>query len=115
MGGPKWIGFPGFNWSPNISTVDWAPIPTLASGGKVRNGGQAIVGEYAPEYLRVINGQAVVTPMQGGRWDRPSSGSTINNNITINQLPGESSEQLAQRVQRVLVRWEKESRAVFGT
>lgn len=115
MGGPKWIGFPGFNWSPNISTVDWPPIPTLASGGTVRNGGQAIVGEYAPEYLRVINGQAVVTPMQGGRWDRPSSGSTINNNITINQQPGESSEQLAQRVQRVLVRWEKESRAVFGT
>ena len=113
------LGFFGvgrLEWSPGIPEITWGrPIPRLASGGKVRNGGQAIVGEYAPEYLRVINGQAVVTPMQGGRWDRPSSGSTINNNITINQLPGESSEQLAQRVQRVLVRWEKESRAVFGT
>lgn len=114
MGGPKWVGFPGFNWSPNLSPVDWGQIPTLAAGGTVRNGGQAIVGEYAPEYLRVINGQAVVTPMQGGRWNKQGN-STINNNITINQQPGESSEQLAQRVQRVLVRWEKESRAVFGT
>ncbi len=113
------LGFFGvgrLEWSPGIPEITWGrPIPRLASGGKVRNGGQAIVGEYAPEYLRVINGQAVVTPMQGGRWDKPSSGSTINNNITINQQPGESSEQLAQRVQRVLVRWEKESRAVFGT
>ena len=112
--GDKWIGFSGFNWSPGLSNVEWARIPTLAQGGTVKNGGRAIVGEYAPEYLRVINGQAVVTPMDGGRWDK-QNGNTITNNITINQQPGESSEQLAQRVQRVLVRWEKEQRMVFGT
>lgn len=119
---PDWLawtgvqpfGFPGFHWNPGLNTVQWDDIPTLASGGTVKNGGRAIVGEYAPEYLRVINGQAVVTPMGGGRWDK-QNGNTITNNITINQQPGESSEQLAQRVQRVLVRWEKEQRMVFGT
>lgn len=42
-------------------------------------------------------------------------GGTVNNSITINQLPGESSEQLAERVQRVLVRWDRQRRAVYNT
>ena len=108
------IGFPGYNWSPNIPNVQWGRIQKLAQGGTVRDGQQAIVGEYAPEYLRVVNGQAIVTPMGGGRFN-DNGGSTVTNNITINQRPGESSEQLARRVSEVLTRWEVQRRAAFGT
>lgn len=107
---------PAWKWSPKINRLNWGrPIPELANGGIVRNGGHAIVGEAGyPEYLRVINGQAVVTPMRGAAT-AAAGGGTVNNNITINQLPGESSEQLAARVQRVLVRWDKQRKAVYST
>lgn len=36
-----------------------------ANGGVLREGGLGIVGEYEPEWLQVINGRAVVTPMTG--------------------------------------------------
>ena len=116
--GMQSFGFPGFDWSPNISTVNWGrPIKKLAGGGVLSNGQRAIVGEYAPEYLRVLNGRAVVTPIENGgrdQWRMGQNTGTVNNNITINQLPGESSEQLAARVQRVLVRWDQQKKAAYG-
>jgi len=109
---------PAWQWSPNLNTVNWGrPIKKLAGGGVLSNGQRAIVGEYAPEYLRVLNGRAVVTPIEhGGRdqWRMGQNTGTVNNNITINQLPGESSEQLAARVQRVLVRWDQQKKAAYG-
>ena len=55
----------------------------------------------------VVLSEAKLRQLTGGRG-------TVNNNITINQLPGESSEQLAQRVQRVLVQWDRQQRAVYS-
>lgn len=109
---------PAWQWSPNLNTVNWGrPIKKLAGGGVLSNGQRAIVGEYAPEYLRVFNGRAVVTPIENGgrdQWRMGQNSGTVNNNITINQLPGESSEQLAARVQRVLVRWDQQKKAAYG-
>lgn len=102
---------PFMDWNPNIGRVSLTRIKKLAEGGIVRNGQHAIVGEGGyPEYLRVVNGQAIVTPMKSAG----AAGGTVNNNITINQLPGESAEQLAERVQRVLVRWDRQRKAVYG-
>lgn len=67
---PDWMGGGqlGWQWSPNLKTVNWKTIPLLANGGIVGNGGEAIVGEYRPEHLRVVNGKAVVTPLNTGRF-----------------------------------------------
>ena len=75
------IGWPinktvaAFDWSPNLKQVSWGFIPMLAKGGIVSNGGEAIVGEYRPEHLRVVNGKAVVTPLNTGRF--PGGGEEI--------------------------------------
>ena len=110
--GPDWtIGFNGWNWSPNIGTVNWSDkhIQRLAKGGVLREGEQAFVGENAPEYLRVVNGQAIVTPLRGA--ERPS-GDEIS--INIYQQPGESPEVLADKVERVLIMRENQRRAAMG-
>lgn len=67
---PDWMGGGqlGWQWNPNLKTVNWKEIPLLARGGIVGNGGEAIVGEYRPEHLRVVNGKAVVTPLNTGRF-----------------------------------------------
>ena len=61
---------PAWSWNPGIGRINWADnvIPKLAGGGIVYNGGEAIVGEYKPEHLRVVNGKAVVTPLNTGRF-----------------------------------------------
>lgn len=93
-------------WSPNLKKVSWGRLEKLANGGILGEGGRAIVGEYAPEYLTVKNGQAVVTPIPGAeRW---GGGDTITNNITINQLPGENANELANRVIRIMTRQQEQ-------
>jgi len=61
---------PAWSWNPGIGRINWADnvIPKLARGGIVSNGGSAIVGEYRPEFLQMINGKAVVTPLNTGRF-----------------------------------------------
>lgn len=98
----------GFSWSPNVPKVDWGekPIPLLAKGGVVQNGGRAIVGEYAPEYLRVVNGKAIVTPMKDAQA-RMNRETNINN--TFNIYGGDKSpKQIADEVSRVLIQQSKQ-------
>lgn len=81
-------------------------------GGVLGEGERATVGEYAPEYLTVKNGQAVVTPIPGAeRW---GGGGTINNNITINQLPGENANALAERVVRIMTRQQQQRNNAYA-
>ena len=97
----------GVVWSSNIQRLAWSDntIPALANGGTVTPGNSAIVGEAGAELLRNINGRAVVTPLGVGA----ASGDTITFNIY--QQPGESAEALADKVQRVLVRRERQRRS----
>lgn len=67
---------------------------------------------YGPKGFGDGNGGEVV--LSEARLRQMAGGGTVNNNITINQLPGESSEQLAARVQRVLVRWDQQKKAAYG-
>lgn len=98
-------------WSPGLKTVSWGRLEKLANGGTLGEGGSAIVGEYAPEYLTVRNGQAVVSPIPGAeRW----GGDTINNNITINQLPGENANDLANRVIRIMTRQQEQRNKAYA-
>jgi len=100
---------PFMDWNPQIGRVSLSRIQKLAEGGVVRNGGHAIVGEGGyPEYLRVVNGQAIVTPMRNA--------APAGTNVTINvyQQPGEDSQALANRIQRVFVRNEMQRRAARG-
>ena len=93
--------FNGWSWSPELNTVSWGRIKHLYKGGVLGEGQGATVGEYAPEYLTVKNGHAVVTPIPGAeRW----GGETINNTIQIYQLPGENPNVLAERVIRIMTR-----------
>lgn len=46
-----------------------------ATGGVLYNGDSGIVGEYQPEFLQVVNGKAVVTPLNMGRF--PGGGQEI--------------------------------------
>lgn len=68
---------PAWKWNPGISRINWADdvIPKLARGGIVSNGGSAIVGEYRPEFLQMVNGKAVVTPLNTGRF--PGGGQEV--------------------------------------
>lgn len=94
--------FNGWSWSPGLKTVSWDRIDHLYKGGVLREGEGATVGEYAPEYLTVKNGQAVVTPIPGAeRW---GGGETINNTFQIYQQPGENPNALAERVIRIMTR-----------
>ena len=43
-------------------------IRGYAGGGILRNGDVGVVGEYQPELLQMINGKAVVTPLNTGRF-----------------------------------------------
>lgn len=110
MGGGKSLG--GIHWGANLSTVNWGRIDKLmANGGILGEGQRAIVGEHAPEYLRVVNGRAVVTPLtnQPGRL-----GGDTTVNITINTQPGQSAEQIAAAVKRVFVREMQQREAAYA-
>lgn len=100
------------DWSPNLKTVSWGRIEKLANGGTLAEGQRAIVGEYAPEYLTVRNGQAVVTPIQGAqRWGQ---GDTINNTFQIYQQPGENANALAERVMRIMTRQQEQRNNAYA-
>jgi len=58
----------GYDISPNIQPISWGRIQRLATGGTLKPGQRAIVGEYAPEYIQMRGNQAVVTPMGSGAW-----------------------------------------------
>ena len=110
MGGGKSLG--GIKWSPNLSTVSWGRIEKLALGGVLSEGRRAIVGEYAPEYLRVINGRAVVTPMNGGESRR--MGETNNYTFNVYAQPGQSAQQIAAEVQRIMVRQQRQRDVAYA-
>lgn len=103
----------GIHWSPNLQNVSWGRIDKLlAQGGTLAEGQRAIVGEYAPEYLTVRNGQAVVTPIQGAqRWGQ---GDTINNTFQIYQQPGENANALAERVMRIMTRQQEQRNNAYA-
>lgn len=104
--------FPGLDWGANLQRVDWGRIDKLlANGGVLGEGQRAIVGEYAPEILRVVNGRAVVTPMTN-QPARLGGNQTVN--ITINAQPGQSAEQIAAAVKRVFVREMQERSAAYA-
>ena len=110
MGGGKDLG--GIHWSANLKGVEWGRIDKLmANGGVLSEGQRAIVGEYQPEYLRVVNGRAVVTPMT----NQPARmGANQTFNFTINAQPGQSAEQIAAAVKRVFIREMQERSAVYA-
>ena len=87
-------------------------VPSFfAKGGTLNEGQSAIVGEHAPEYLRVVNGRAIVTPMT----NQPARmGGDTNVNITINAQPGQSAEQIAAAVKRVFVREMQQREAAYA-
>ena len=87
-------------------------VPSFfAKGGTLKEGQSAIVGEVAPEYLRVVNGRAIVTPMT----NQPARmGGDTNVNITINAQPGQSAEQIAAAVKRVFVREMQQREAAYA-
>lgn len=111
---PKFLGggsLGGIHWSPNIKEAQFNRIKYLASGGILGNGGTAIVGEYAPEMLRVVNGRAVVTPLSStpGRM-----GGTVNNTFNVYAQPGQDARQIAAEVQRIMVREARQRGAAYA-
>lgn len=112
--GPFGIHWDGFNWSPNLSNVSWPDIKELAKGGTLREGGRAIVGEHAPEYLRVVNGRAIVTPIEDGSRGWRMGGGEQNITINIYQQPGQNAQELASAVQRVLVQQQRQRAVAYA-
>lgn len=111
---PKFLGggsLGGIHWAPNIPTAQLGRIKYLAQGGILGNGGTAIVGEYAPEMLRVVNGRAIVTPLS----DTPGRmGGTVNNTFNIYAQPGQDARQIAAEVQRIMVREARQRGAAYA-
>lgn len=104
--------FGGWSWGANLAKVNWGRIEKLAQGGVLSEGRRAIVGEYAPEYLRVINGRAVVTPMNGGESRR--MGETNNYTFNVYAQPGQSAQQIAAEVQRIMVRQQRQRDVAYA-
>lgn len=102
----------GIHWGANLQEVSWGRIDKLlANGGILQEGQRAIVGERAPEYVRVVNGQAIVTPMT----NQPARlGGNQTFNFTINTQPGQSAEQIAAAVKRVFIREMQERSAAYA-
>lgn len=102
----------GIHWGANLQEVSWGRIDKLlANGGILQEGQRAIVGEHAPEYVRVVNGQAIVTPMTS----QPARlGGNQTFNFTINTQPGQSAEQIAAAVKRVFIREMQERSAAYA-
>ena len=107
---PDWVpGVGGNTFGVNIPAATFGRIDLLAEGGVVKEGGKAIVGEYEPETLQVINGQAIVTPMHTGRFGNEKG-------VTINVYPqkGQSEEEIARMVQRQFTTWQSQEEAAFA-
>lgn len=104
--------FAGLDWSPNLKGVNFGRLKTLYAGGVLREGERAVVGEFAPEYLTVRNGQAVVTPMQGA--DR--FGSNTTNNVTLNVYaqPGQSARDIAREAIDIMTRETRQRSAAYA-
>ena len=63
-------------------------IPFLAQGGTLtHNGDTAVVGEAGPELLRLLNGKAVVTPLNNNssQTDTPQSAQAATQRTTVHQ------------------------------
>lgn len=106
---PEWVpGIGGKRFGINIANVAFGRINYLANGGSIGEGQHAIVGENAPEYLRVQNGRAIVTPLAQNRTNTES--------ITINVYarPGQDVRALAQEIKTVLVREQQQRSAVYA-
>lgn len=96
---PSWVpGIGGKQFGINIANVSFGRINYLANGGSIGEGQHAIVGENAPEYLRVVNGRAIVTPI-----DTPRA-NTGNVTINVYAQPGQSAQAIAQEVKRIFIR-----------
>ena len=111
---PKFLGggsLGGIHWSPNIPEAKFSRIKTLAQGGNVLEGGRAIVGEHQPEFLRVVNGRAIVTPMTS-KPARYGGGDTIT--INVHAAKGQSAREIAQEVQRIFVMQQKQRGAAYA-
>ena len=101
----------GIHWSPNLKEASFGRIKELANGGILANGGRAIVGEYAPEYLTVHNGQAYVKPIPDAtRY----GGDTYNSTVNIYQQPGEDANALAHRVMRIMTREQEQRNLAYA-
>jgi hypothetical protein len=61
---------PGLSVLKKIQVIDLNGGEGGEEGGEGEGGegGSAIVGEYEPEFLRMINGRAVITPLNTGRF-----------------------------------------------
>lgn len=106
---PSWVpGLGGKTFGINLRNVQFGRLNYLAQGGVLGEGQHAIVGENAPEYLRVVNGKAIVTPLDQSR--------TTNNDVTINVYaqPGQDVQQIAAAVKRALVRETQQRGAVYA-
>lgn len=101
----------GATFGPQLKTVNWGRLKYLAKGGILGEGQRALVGEFAPEYLTVRNGRAVVTPIKGVER---FGGNSITNNFNIYQREGESAEQLARRIEEILTRQQNQRKAAFA-
>lgn len=104
--------FAGLDWSPNLKGVNFGRLKTLYAGGVLNEGERAVVGEFAPEYLTVRNGQAVVTPMQGAA----RFGSNTTNNVTLNVYaqPGQSARDIAREAIDIMTRETRQRSAAYA-
>ena len=104
--------FAGLDWSPNLKGVNFGRLKTLYAGGVLREGERAVVGEFAPEYLTVRNGQAVVTPMQGAE----RFGNNTTNNVTLNVYaqPGQSARDIAREAIDIMTRETRQRSAAYA-
>lgn len=102
--------FPGIDWGPNLKKVNMGRIKKLYTGGVLGEGERATVGEFAPEYLTVRNGQAVVTPIPGAA----RYGSTVNNTINVYAQPGQSVTEIAHAVERIMIRQTEQTGAAYA-
>ena len=106
---PEWVpGIGGKRFGINIANVAFGRINYLANGGSIGEGQHAIVGENAPEYLRVQNGRAIVTPLAQTR------NNTENITINVYARPGQDVRALAQEIKTVLVREQQQRSAVYA-
>lgn len=107
---PSWVpGIGGRTFGVNLGNVSFGRLNYLANGGTLKEGQHAIVGENAPEYLRVVNGEAIVTPIQ-------NTTRNDTNNVTINVYarPGQNVRDLAQEVKSVLIREQQQRSAAYA-
>ena len=102
--------FPGIDWGPNLKKVNMGRLKTLYTGGVLREGERATVGEFAPEYLTVRNGQAVVTPIPGAE----RFGNNVSNVFNIYAQPGQNVNDIAHAVERIMIRQIEQTGAAYA-